>query len=57
MLMPWKKNKIEKDFWKIRLLPTEMREKGEYLLMNSKIGRKCLGKANGRKIYSNCLGI
>lgn len=51
IVMPWTKKKLEK----IALLPDEMRERGEYLLMNPRLGRKVVGKTNsGRGIFSNC---
>jgi len=56
MLMPWTKNKLEKDLQKIRLLPSGMRERGEILLRKPRAGRKYLGKIDEQKLYSNCWG-
>lgn len=51
--MPWTRKKLEK----LVLLPDEMRERGEFLLRNPRLGKKVFGKTeSGKKFMSNCYG-
>ncbi len=51
--MPSTRKKLEA----IRVLPTDMRDRAEYLLRNPRLGKKIIGKTEfGRRIFSNCYG-
>ena len=52
MLTLWNKRK----FKELTLLTDEMRERGEYLLRNPKLGKRAIKRTKRGKEFSNCFG-